>query len=92
MRLREVDSSLEVEIADTGKGIDAAFLPFLFERFRQEDAAGRRESGLGLGMAITRHLVELHGGTIAARSEGLGRGSTFTVSLPVHAHEARATS
>jgi len=92
VRLLEAGASLEVEIADTGKGIAPEFLPFVFERFRQEDAAGRRESGLGLGMAITRHLVELHGGTIAARSDGLGKGSTFTVSLPVHAHEARATS
>ena len=92
VRLREVGSSLEVEISDTGKGIAPDFLPFLFERFRQEDAAGRRESGLGLGMAITRHLVELHGGTISAHSEGLGKGATFRVSLPLHVQEARAAS
>jgi CheY-like chemotaxis protein len=72
-----------VAVQDTGQGIDPAFLPHLFEPFRQAEAAGRRaRMGLGLGLAIARHLVELHGGTIAAASDGLGRGATITVTLP----------
>lgn len=83
VRLRNSGSSVEASVTDTGKGIAPEFLPLVFERFRQEDRAARREGGLGLGMSITRYLVELHGGTIAASSEGPGRGSTFTVKLPV---------
>lgn len=82
VHLRADESAVEVAIRDSGKGIAPEFLPQLFDRFRQEDAAARREGGLGLGMAITRHLVELHGGSISAASEGPGRGSTFTVRLP----------
>ncbi len=70
-------------VKDNGVGIDPAFLPYLFERFRQADASTtRKHGGLGLGLAIARKLVELHGGTITVNSEGLGRGSTFTVRLP----------
>lgn len=70
-------------IKDSGVGIDPAFLPYLFDRFRQADASStRKHGGLGLGLAIARKLVELHGGTITVNSEGLGRGSTFTVRLP----------
>ena len=63
-----------------------SFLPFVFERFRQEDAGtNRQSSGLGLGLAIVKHLVELHGGTVTADSGGPGRGSTFTIHLPARA-------
>jgi signal transduction histidine kinase/ActR/RegA family two-component response regulator len=76
-------ASIEVNIADTGQGIDPEFLPHVFERFRQADGApSRRHGGLGLGLAIVRQLVELHGGTVHAASAGVGRGSTFTVRLP----------
>jgi signal transduction histidine kinase/CheY-like chemotaxis protein len=70
-------------VKDNGVGIDPAFLPYLFERFRQADASStRKHGGLGLGLPIARKLVELHGGSITVNSEGLGRGSTFTVRLP----------
>ena len=73
----------EIDVSDTGVGIRPDFLPHLFERFRQADASTtRNHGGLGLGLAIVRHLVELHGGTVAAASDGPGRGATFTVSLP----------
>ena len=84
VRLQRVNSHVEISVTDNGKGVDPAFLPHMFERFRQEEnSATRRHTGLGLGLAITRHLVELHGGTISAASEGLGRGATFTVRLPL---------
>jgi CheY-like chemotaxis protein/two-component sensor histidine kinase len=77
-------SSVEVRVADTGQGIDAAFLPHVFERFQQADrGTTRRSSGLGLGLAIVRHIVELHGGHVDVFSEGKDRGSTFTVRLPL---------
>jgi CheY-like chemotaxis protein len=73
-------------ITDSGVGIDAATLPHIFDRFRQGDrSAGSREGGLGLGLALVRHFLELHGGTVSAWSAGKGRGSTFTVRLPVAA-------
>jgi len=81
--MRPRDRWVETAISDTGRGISPEFLPHLFQRFRQEQSApDRAEGGLGLGMAITRTLVELHGGSISARSEGLGQGSTFIVRLP----------
>ncbi|QRN99618.1 CHASE3 domain-containing protein [Archangium violaceum] len=81
--LRRVDSSVEVTVADEGPGVPEDFLPHIFERFRQlEGGTTRRHGGLGLGLAIVRHLVELHGGTVHAASEGLGRGASFTVRLP----------
>ncbi|HEY8747142.1 MAG TPA: response regulator [Tepidisphaeraceae bacterium] len=74
---------IEIRVADTGKGIEPTFLPYVFDRFRQADSSTTRShGGLGLGLAIVRHLVELHGGTVSADSEGHGRGSVFTVDLP----------
>ncbi len=77
---------MEIRVVDTGKGIDPDFLPHVFARFRQgDDATTGRRTGLGLGLSIVRQLVELHGGSVHAASEGLGRGSTFTVRLPISA-------
>jgi PAS domain S-box-containing protein len=84
--LGRTDSHLEVTVQDSGIGIDAAILPRVFDRFLQGDgSASRQHAGLGLGLAIARHLVELHGGTVRAESDGRGRGATFTVRLPVRA-------
>jgi signal transduction histidine kinase len=81
--MRPNDAWVEAAISDTGRGISPEFLPHVFERFRQEHAASTSDDGgLGLGMAITRTLVELHGGSISASSSGLGQGSTFIVRLP----------
>ena len=81
--LRQVRSHLEVAVSDSGEGIDAGFLPYVFDRFRQADASTtRRHGGLGLGLAISKQLVELHGGTLRAHSKGRLQGSTFTVVLP----------
>ena len=80
------DSTTELAISDTGEGISAEFLPHVFNRFEQADGSRtRRHGGLGLGLAITRHLVEMHGGTIVAESDGIGLGSTFTIKMPVAA-------
>jgi PAS domain S-box-containing protein len=81
--LRRVGAHVEIAVTDTGGGISPEFLPFVFEPFRQaESRFDRGRGGLGLGLAITRQLVELHGGTIEAASPGLGRGATFTIRLP----------
>ena len=73
-----------ITISDTGQGITRDFLPHVFERFQQaESGLTRAHGGLGLGLAIVRHLVELHGGTVTASSEGEGKGATFTVRLPL---------
>lgn len=86
VRLERVESNVEVTITDTGQGITPKFLPHVFDRFRQADATTTRAfGGLGLGLAIVRELVELHGGTVRAESEGKDLGSTFTVSLPLMA-------
>jgi signal transduction histidine kinase len=80
---REPAGSLSLVVRDTGQGIRPDFLPYVFDRFRQADQQiTRRHGGLGLGLSIVRHIVELHGGTIRAESEGEGRGATFTVTLP----------
>ena len=79
-----VSGSVEITVRDTGAGIPASFLPYVFDRFRQADnSTTRAHSGLGLGLAIVKHLVELHGGTVEVESEGEGKGAMFTVRLPV---------
>ncbi len=79
-----VESTARLKVSDTGDGIAAEFLPYVFDRFRQaEGSISRKQGGLGLGLAVARHLVELHGGTISAGSEGLGQGSVFSVDLPL---------
>jgi PAS domain S-box-containing protein len=89
--LAQTNSHFEVVVADSGEGIDGAFLPHVFERFRQADAsASRRHGGLGLGLSIAKQLVELHGGSVNAASDGPGKGSTFTVVLPVMASRESA--
>ncbi|WP_374074161.1 ATP-binding protein [Bdellovibrio bacteriovorus] len=92
--LTKAESNVVITVKDTGKGIDPGFLPYVFERFRQEDATTTRKyGGLGLGLAITRSIVEAHGGNVQASSEGKGKGATFTVILPmssVKAHTGRA--
>jgi PAS domain S-box-containing protein len=91
-RLSCQNSSVILTVADTGEGIDADFLPHVFDRFRQaEGSISRRQGGLGLGLAVVRHLVELHGGNVSAASEGKGRGATFTVELPLVKHEVVST-
>ena len=84
VRLERLNSHVEISVHDTGQGISRDFLPHVFERFRQFDATTTRSHyGLGLGLAIVRHLVELHGGTVQADSPGEGQGATFTVRLPL---------
>jgi CheY-like chemotaxis protein len=84
--LQRINSHLEIVVSDTGVGIKADFLPHVFDRFRQADGSTTRGyGGLGLGLAIVRHLVELHGGTAWAESKGESRGSKFTVRLPAMA-------
>jgi PAS domain S-box-containing protein len=82
--LARAGSHLELTVSDTGQGIEEKFLPYVFDRFRQADpSTTRKHGGLGLGLAIVRHLVELHGGTVTAESQGAGQGTTFKVSLPL---------
>ncbi|HEY4246572.1 MAG TPA: PAS domain S-box protein [Lacunisphaera sp.] len=91
--LSRINSHVEITVSDNGRGIDADFLPHVFERFRQADASTtRKHGGLGIGLAIVKQLVEMHGGHVSAESPGLDKGATFTVSLPVvvaHAPEIR---
>ena len=84
VRLGRADSHVEMVVSDSGIGIEPVFLPHVFEPFQQEtDGSMRRHSGLGLGLSIVRHIVELHGGEILAASQGPGQGSTFTIKLPL---------
>ena len=83
------DDEVRIEVADSGIGIAPEFLPYVFDRFRQADGSTtRRFGGLGLGLSIVRHLADLHGGTVVARSAGEGRGATFVLTLPSHAMSA----
>lgn len=93
VRLERVNSTVQISVSDTGEGISPDFLPFIFDRFRQADGTStRRHGGLGLGLAIVRHLVELHGGTVQADSHGAGHGATFTIRLPLAVAEKVAKS
>ncbi|MFZ0681216.1 MAG: ATP-binding protein [Candidatus Binatus sp.] len=84
VRLQRINSHVEVVVSDTGRGVDPKLLPHIFERFRQGDSSTTREhGGLGLGLAIVRHLVELHGGVVNAYSEGAGKGTEFILQLPI---------
>jgi CheY-like chemotaxis protein len=85
VRLRRANAHVEVVVSDTGQGIEPGFLPHVFDSFRQADSTSTRQhGGLGLGLAIVRHLVELHGGSVSASSRGPGQGAAFTVELPVY--------
>jgi signal transduction histidine kinase/CheY-like chemotaxis protein len=93
VRMQADDKDVRVDVTDTGAGIEPAFLPHVFERFRQADGSStRRHGGLGLGLSIGRHLVELHGGRMTADSEGEGKGSTFSVYLPMRESEHRVSA
>jgi len=93
LKVERRPTDVQITVTDTGQGIAPSFLPHIFERFRQADSSSTRaQSGLGLGLAIVRHLVELHGGTVAASSTGLGQGTTFTVRLPMTSASAAAPS
>jgi PAS domain S-box-containing protein len=86
IRLERIDPHISITVSDTGKGIRSDFLPYVFDRFRQADASStRRYGGLGLGLALVKYLVELHGGTVEVFSAGESKGATFTVLLPVRA-------
>jgi len=86
VRLELIDSRVQIRVSDTGQGISPEFLPYVFERFRQADSTTTRShGGLGLGLAIVRHLVELQGGTVHVQSPGIGQGATFIVNLPIRA-------
>ena len=93
VRVENLGTDLRIVVSDNGRGIAPAFLPHIFDRFSQADGSlTRAHGGLGLGMAIVRHLVELHGGTVHAESEGENRGATFAVTLPIRAYEKPAES
>ena len=84
VKVTRIGGAVEISVSDTGQGISKEFLPYVFERFRQADSTTtRHHGGLGLGLAIARHLVEIHGGTVNAESAGEGGGATFTVRLPL---------
>jgi CheY-like chemotaxis protein/nitrogen-specific signal transduction histidine kinase len=84
VKVTQSGGAVEIGVSDTGQGINKEFLPFVFDRFRQADSTTtRHHGGLGLGLAIARHLIEIHGGSIRAESPGVGRGATFTIRLPL---------
>ena len=86
VRLERVDPYVQITVRDTGQGIKSEFLPYVFDRYQQAGTSGgRRAAGLGLGLTLVRQLVEMHGGSVAAESEGEGKGATFTIKLPVRA-------
>lgn len=81
---RKIDANIEIKVSDTGQGISRDFLPYIFDRFHQEDTSNTRKfGGLGLGLSIVKHIAELHGGSVKADSAGKGCGSSFVVSLPI---------
>jgi PAS domain S-box-containing protein len=89
--LRREGENARLTVSDTGKGIKPALLPYVFDRFRQDDGAGGgRHEGIGIGLSLARHLVELHGGAVEAESEGEGKGASFTVTLPLKSGAARS--
>ena len=94
VRVEQHGATVQIVVSDTGQGIDPAFLPHVFDRFRQGTATSgaARRTGLGLGLAIVRHVVEAHGGAVGATSDGIGRGATFTVELPVMVGRAAAAA
>ena len=82
--VERVESHLQLTVKDTGPGIQPEFLPYVFDRFRQADSSNTRaHGGLGIGLAIVRHIIELHRGSVGAHSDGVGRGATFTIRLPL---------
>jgi hypothetical protein len=86
--LSRTDGQIEITVTDTGIGIEHEFIPYVFDRFRQADSTSTRKyGGLGLGLAIVRHVVEMHGGTVAASSPGKGHGATFKVRFPMASPE-----
>jgi signal transduction histidine kinase/CheY-like chemotaxis protein len=86
VNLEQIESHIQIRVSDTGQGISREFLPFVFDRFSQADGTSTRKfGGLGLGLAIVRHLVEMHGGTVTVESAGLNQGTTFTIILPIKA-------
>jgi PAS domain S-box-containing protein len=89
LRLERLDGTLRILVTDEGEGIEPSFLPYVFDRLRQAEGSNKR-SGLGLGLAIARHIVDLHHGEITAASDGPGRGARFTVTLPVRADDTHA--
>ncbi|MCU1263827.1 MAG: domain S-box [Acidobacteria bacterium] len=90
LSVQQTNTNIQIQVSDTGSGIDPDFLPYVFERFRQADGSTTRtHGGLGLGLAIVRHLVELHGGSIKAENRKEGQGATLTVSLPLPSGELR---
>jgi len=93
IQLEQIGERAQISVSDTGKGIPPEFLPHVFEDFRQADASvTRNHGGLGLGLAIVRHLVELHGGEVAVNSSGVGQGATFSVQLPLLSENHRGTA
>lgn len=85
VRLERADPHVRITVSDTGKGISSEYLPFIFDRFNQAEDSGTRRSGLGLGLSLVRHLVELHGGNVYAKSPGEGKGASFIINLPLRA-------
>lgn len=89
LQVKRIGGTVRICVRDEGEGIEPSFLPFVFERLRQADGP-KRSGGLGLGLAIARHIVDLHHGEISAESDGVGKGATFTVILPLLACDAIA--
>ncbi|MGH9906709.1 MAG: ATP-binding protein, partial [Pyrinomonadaceae bacterium] len=93
VKVDRAGADVRITVSDTGCGISSEFLPFIFDRFRQADSTRTRfHGGLGLGLAIVRHLVELHGGTVQAGSAGIGAGSTCTIRLPLAERSSSRTA